>query len=277
MPKESGLVEIGWNCLVLGDHQPQEFDGGHWVSGPREEYPIDIVLGLEKLASIYKVVVEVDEQFVPSKIEICLGLGDNTLERNYKNARLAEFTEPVTMDFDGKQRIASRLEAKEAFMDSSGQYLWIIVHEPDDLVSNKQKKVGIKKVTILGYPLLDSEVATLNPKSKSGKEGKRKSSASSRASSASAQVKNPPPGRYSYSGDGMYTGNNALGGDPLTTVRLVKKVLKEKMEKADEDDREVESTVCKRATQRLAEYEKMLEELSQRRSNALVHNETQQV
>ncbi|EPB67109.1 hypothetical protein ANCCEY_13799 [Ancylostoma ceylanicum] len=46
--------------------------------------------------------------------------------------------------------------------------------------------------------------------------------------------------------------------------------------KIAKDDREVESTVCKRATQRLAEYEKMLEELSQRRSNALVHNETQQ-
>ncbi|KAL6734458.1 hypothetical protein Aduo_004996 [Ancylostoma duodenale] len=314
MPKESGLVEIGWNCLVLGDHQPQEFDGGHWVSGPREEYPIDIVLGLEKLASIYKVIVEVDEQFVPSKIEICLGLGDNTLERNYKNARLAEFTEPVTMEFDGKQRISNRMEAKqlyqamispkyqiwhetrslrrgmillnqmgsrnisrEAFMDSSGQYLWIIVYEPDELVSNKQRKVGIKKVTILGYPLLDSEVATLSSKSKSSKGGTRKSSASSRASSASAQVKHSPPGRYSYSGDGMYTGSSALGGDPLTTVRLVKKVLKEKMEKANESDREVEGTVCKRATQRLAEYEKMLEELAQRRSNALVHNETQQV
>ncbi|KHJ82573.1 hypothetical protein OESDEN_17733, partial [Oesophagostomum dentatum] len=42
------------------------------------------------------------------------------------------------------------------------------------------------------------------------------------------------------------------------------------------EDREVEATVCLRATQRLAEYEKMLEDLSQRRSNALVHNETEQ-
>ncbi|KHJ80039.1 hypothetical protein OESDEN_20296, partial [Oesophagostomum dentatum] len=44
----------------------------------------------------------------------------------------------------------------------------------------------------------------------------------------------------------------------------------------ESEEREVEATVCLRATQRLAEYEKMLEDLSQRRSNALVHNETEQ-
>ena len=47
-----------------------------------------------------------------SKVEVCLGMGDNNLERNYKNARMAEFTDPVKMDFGGKQRIAGRMELK---------------------------------------------------------------------------------------------------------------------------------------------------------------------
>ncbi|KAK6735205.1 hypothetical protein RB195_018406 [Necator americanus] len=268
MAKEhGGLEEIEWKCLVLGDHQPQEFSGGKWVSSSNEEYPIDIVLGLKRTANIYKVVIEVDELFTR----------DDTLERNYKNARLAAFSEPVKMEFDGKMRISSRMEAKNAFMNSAGQYIWIIVYEPEDLHVNPRRKVCIKKMAILGYPLPNDELAALNNKFKISGDNSRKSSAASRTSSTSSvQYQNPELGRYSYNGDGMYFGSSGLGGDPLTTIRLVKKVLKNKMEKVNQENREVEGTVCLRATQRLSEYEKMLEELSQKRSNALVHNETQQ-
>lgn len=38
--------------------------------------------------------------------------------------------------------LTTRGISRNAFMDSAGQYLWIIVYEPDDLQSNKQKKVG---------------------------------------------------------------------------------------------------------------------------------------
>ncbi|VDM67608.1 unnamed protein product, partial [Strongylus vulgaris] len=139
-----------------------------------EEYPIDIVLGLEKVSNIYKVIIEVDEHFTPSKIEVCVGLGDDTLERNYKNARMAEFNEPIQMEFGASQRIANRMELRNAFNGSPGQYMWIMVYEPDDISSNRYKKVGIKKVTILGYPLSKDEVVALNSKFRNKEDGRAK-------------------------------------------------------------------------------------------------------
>ncbi|CAJ0607284.1 unnamed protein product [Cylicocyclus nassatus] len=292
MSKERGLVELGWKCLVLGSQQPQEFNNGKWVSESNEEFPIDIVLGMDKISQIYKVIIETDEQYTPSKVEVCIGIGDDALERSYKNARMAEFSEIVEMEFDGSQRIANRMELRNAFESFPGQYMWLMVHEPDTTFSNRYKRVGFKKVTILGYPLSDAEIAELNSKIKNGNvNGRLNSRGSSRASSrpssksrrpASSQkdkqekARYPPEGRYSYSGDGMHMNSEGLGGDPLSTVRLVKKVLKDKMEKANQEEREVEATVCLRGIQRLKEHEKMLEELSQKRSNALVHNETEQ-
>lgn len=271
--KGRGLEEISWKCLVLGARPPQEFDGGRWISPARSEYPIDIVLGLEKICNIYKVVIQVNEEFIPSKIELALGLADNKLETNYKNARKAEFSDPVHMEFSAEQRIAGRMEAKNAFMDSAGQYLWILVYGPHDGTDNPHRKVGIDSITILGYALKDDEIADLIPK---GNKSIEKPSTPSRANTGSAHAKRQPVTRYSYNGDGMQTGNGMLAGDPLTTVRLVKKILGDKMEKAKENDRDVEMSVCLRATQRLTEYEAMLVDLSHRWSNALIHNDVEQ-
>ncbi|KAK6043974.1 hypothetical protein COOONC_18522 [Cooperia oncophora] len=78
------------------------------------------------------------------------------------------------------------------------------------------------------------------------------------------------------SGDGTFTGDGGLAGDPLSTIRIVKRILTEKMQKAKEEDRLVEEVVCRRATQRLTEYEAIVEDLANRRSNALVYNKTEQ-
>ncbi|VDO18902.1 unnamed protein product, partial [Heligmosomoides polygyrus] len=43
-----------------------------------------------------------------------------------------------------------------------------------------------------------------------------------------------------------------------------------------QNDRDVEMSVCLRATQRLTEYEAMLVDLSHRWSNALIHNDVEQ-
>ena len=44
----------------------------------------------------------------------------------------------------------------------------------------------------------------------------------------------PSANLFFSSGDGMYAGNGGIAGDPLTTVRLVRKVLSDKIEKANQ-------------------------------------------
>ncbi|KAK5971017.1 hypothetical protein GCK32_001795 [Trichostrongylus colubriformis] len=278
--KGRGLQEISWKCLVLGDNYPQDFNGGRWVSPPRKDFPIDIVLGLEGISNIYKVVIEVNQQFVPSKIELALGLGENYQETSYRTAREAEFSEPVCMDFGFNQRMSGRMEAKNPFMESTGQYLWILVYEPTDFIL---EQVGLENVTVLGYVLeeeADAKTTSIPTRNDSGKQSRpnTKSSTSARSrsrSSASRRSQNFQPESNNNSADQMRSGNEAAE-DPLKTVRRVKKVITEKMHKAEQSEHEVEKIVCVRSIQRLTEYEAILEDLSNRRSNALVHNQTEQ-
>ncbi|VDL74814.1 unnamed protein product [Nippostrongylus brasiliensis] len=177
MTKSKGrrLKEILWKCLVLGHRPPHEFDGSKWISAGGSDYPIDIMLGLEKVCNVYKVVIEVSEPFVPSKIELSLGLGDSKLETNYKNARLAEFSEPVSIEFDARRGHSGQqtTETKSAFLDSSGQYLWMLVHGPSNVRNNPDRQVGINSLTILGYTLNDDEVAEIDGgDAKTGKKEK---------------------------------------------------------------------------------------------------------
>ncbi|XGW12791.1 hypothetical protein V3C99_013443 [Haemonchus contortus] len=268
--KGKGLQEIDWKCLVLGDSYPKSFNGGQWISPPRQEYPLDIVLGLEKISNIYKVVIEVNEQYVPSKIELALGLGENVSEKSYRTARAATFSDPISMEFGIHQKM-------NPFPDTAGQYLWLVVYEPLKLKDNAGSRVGINKLTVIGYILDDNEVASIEfrPTSTGSTSGKQsrpssKSSSSSLPRSSTPQSQNPPLGPYSNNDDGESTGG------PIADIRAVKRVLTKKMEKAQEKDHPVNEMFCLRAIQRLSEYEAMIEELSQKRHNALVHNKTEQ-
>eukprot|EP00081_Caenorhabditis_elegans_P005089 NP_001254164.1 Uncharacterized protein CELE_F28C6.9 [Caenorhabditis elegans] len=60
-----------------------------------------------------------------------------------------------------------------------------------------------------------------------------------------------------------------LSGDPLTSVRTIRRVLEQKMEKANFDGKTIQATVCLRAIQRIDEYEARIEDLATRRSKAL--------
>ena len=70
-------------------------------------------------------------------------------------------------------------------------------------------------------------------------------------------------------GDGFSTSEDGFGSDPLTSVRLIKQVLEEKRQKALKDDRVVEATTCRRAVERLNEYEQRLADMKKKMSQAL--------
>uniref|UniRef100_A0A0K0CZP3 Gamma-glutamylcyclotransferase n=1 Tax=Angiostrongylus cantonensis TaxID=6313 RepID=A0A0K0CZP3_ANGCA len=115
--KSEGMQENRWKCLVIGDHYPHEFDRGGWMSGPNEEYPADILLGLKKVSNIYKIVFEVDDRFPPSKIEISVGLGDDSIQTDYKNARLAEYCQPIDIEFGEVRGTTGRTETKSGLIN----------------------------------------------------------------------------------------------------------------------------------------------------------------
>ena len=70
-------------------------------------------------------------------------------------------------------------------------------------------------------------------------------------------------------GDGFSTNDDGFGSEPLTSVRLIKQVLEEKQRKAISNDRIVEATTCRRAIERLNEYEERLVDMKQKMSQAL--------
>ncbi|GMS87146.1 hypothetical protein PENTCL1PPCAC_9321 [Pristionchus entomophagus] len=74
-------------------------------------------------------------------------------------------------------------------------------------------------------------------------------------------------------GDGMRMTGENLATDPLSTLRMVKRVLMRKMESALERGFDVEANTCRRAIQRLEEYEARMEDLDERRADALIHND----
>ncbi|EGT41022.1 hypothetical protein CAEBREN_30158 [Caenorhabditis brenneri] len=74
----------------------------------------------------------------------------------------------------------------------------------------------------------------------------------------------------SNEGDGMSMREETnLSGDPLTSIRTIRRVLEQKMEKANFDGKTIQATICLRAIQRIDEYEARIEELARRRSKAL--------
>ncbi|CAB3404726.1 unnamed protein product [Caenorhabditis bovis] len=274
--KGVALRELYWKTLVLGAHQPSEFDGGRFRSDPGEQFPIDIVIGLDKLANIYKVAIDVDEEFTPSKVTIRIGKGDVNAEVNYKNARQAKFQKPVVLEFYKRERSMSRMETKNAFTDAIGQYVWLNIDRPIDHVVNPHKMIQINKLTILGYPIPVEKIEEKSKHDDAKESQTMEEVVESRAPSRSAVAKkNIKVERYSYEGDGMNMNTDGpLGGDPLSSIRTIRRVLEDKMNKSNEEGKTIQATVCLRAIQRIDEYETRIEDLGRRRSAALQSGDT---
>ncbi|CAI2339997.1 unnamed protein product [Caenorhabditis sp. 36 PRJEB53466] len=268
--KGVALRELFWKTLVLGSHYPSEFDGGRFRSTPGDQFPMDIVLGLDKLANVYKVVIDADEAFTPSRVTVRIGRADSSSEVNYKNARLAKYQKPISMEFFRRERSASRLESKNAFTDAIGQYVWVTIEKPLLQSLNPAGQVEIKKLTVLGYPLPDDVAkaeTSIMTESVPHKEEERITVEDEPKRVPRRDVKVE---RHSYEGDGMSMKEETnLSGDPLTSVRTIRRVLEQKMEKANYDGKTIQATVCLRAIQRIDEYEARIEDLATRRSRAL--------
>ncbi|EGT53334.1 hypothetical protein CAEBREN_30600 [Caenorhabditis brenneri] len=233
---------------------------------------MDIVIGLDKIANVYKVVIDADEALTPSKVTIRVGRGKLTSELSYKNARVAKYQKPVTLEFFRRERSASR----NAFTDAVGQYIWISIEKPIPLSLNPHGQIQINKLTVLGYPLPEEMLrGTPIPEAVGAVEETDDDVASLKMEKLELETKGVPKKeqkveRHSYEGDGMSMKEETnLSGDPLTSIRTIRRVLEQKMEKANFDGKTIQATICLRAIQRTDEYEARIEDLARRRSKAL--------
>uniref|UniRef100_A0AC34G7L3 Uncharacterized protein n=1 Tax=Panagrolaimus sp. ES5 TaxID=591445 RepID=A0AC34G7L3_9BILA len=76
-------------------------------------------------------------------------------------------------------------------------------------------------------------------------------------------------------GDGLKQSEEKLGSEPLTSVRTIKNILKEKMVKANVNDKIIEATACRRGIDRLDEYDERIVELKKKMSKALQYNDNE--
>ncbi|GMT15568.1 hypothetical protein PFISCL1PPCAC_6865 [Pristionchus fissidentatus] len=291
---EVALEEIPWSPIVVGNEDPNVFTSSQgWMSQPGSRFPLDIVIGLKQLANIYKVVVDVHNDIYPTSIDISIGRGHTGERVDYDGARRANYGGKGEMHF--KTRDRTRMESRTFFADHVGNYIWLVLQRPHRSPGNPHEQVGIDRVVVLGYPMNDGEGDTMNSRkvqrSRASSEGERscirKSSARAepvqqRAPTAPQRRPSPlprPPRERPASvkkdgmGDGMRMTGDHLATDPLSTLRMVKRVLMTKMESAQERGFDVEANTCRRAIQRLDEYEARMEDLDERRSDALIHND----
>ncbi|PAV61041.1 hypothetical protein WR25_10359 [Diploscapter pachys] len=149
----------------------------------------------------------------------------------------------IVLALDNVCNVYKLLELTQAFTDAFGQYVWLVVHEPIKHRTNPTEIATIHKITVLGYPLTDREKSKIRKKNL-GIEDERS--------------------------EGIKTTSEGMGGDALSSLRVVRNALAEKMHRSNKIGKTVEASMCKRAIQRLDEYEGKIKDLAVRRNNALV-------
>uniref|UniRef100_A0A0N5AUF1 NAM-associated domain-containing protein n=1 Tax=Syphacia muris TaxID=451379 RepID=A0A0N5AUF1_9BILA len=141
-------------------------------------------------------------------------------------------------------------------MDANGDRLLLRIESPLENQDNPSGQVGISKIGILGYNAKPPSTSRLSSRSDGKVRVKQKNSSSEKLNS------------YANT-DGFTTSLTALAEDPLTCVRIVKNVLREKEKRAAETDREILSAMCHRAINRFDECESRLLRMKTEMSKAL--------
>uniref|UniRef100_A0A914YRV4 Uncharacterized protein n=1 Tax=Panagrolaimus superbus TaxID=310955 RepID=A0A914YRV4_9BILA len=176
-------------------------------------------------------------------------------------------------------------------MDVISQFVWIILDGP-----HEGKTIQIKQLQIFGYSNIHSsdedsvkrkkeqkeideeEKRGLNPTPQNDMDKDEESIAKLAALLSEGdndkddnyKIQKIP---YSSDGDSLKQSEDKLGSEPLTSVRTIKNVLKEKMAKANANDKIIEATACRRGIERLEEYDERIVELKKKMSSALQHND----
>ncbi|TKR80249.1 hypothetical protein L596_014351 [Steinernema carpocapsae] len=264
----TALVPLDFRVIVAGAENPKEFhsalisnDG--WTSEKSSEFPLDIVLGLEKPANIYKIQIDVADENAPSEIDVQIGsYKDNqAVEPNYENASGADYIKKGVMRFTKKSAKEPLADSQLLYVDSHGQFIWLVLDEPNNRDSTRTH-ISLQRLKIFGYK---QKYEKPREKTKAPKSSSPENQSKPKKSNASREDM-----RFSSEGDGLSMNNNMLAGDPLTSLRIVKKVLGDKRENALKEDKGVEASMCLRAIERMAEYEKRIEKLKSKMSEALI-------
>ncbi|KAE9551583.1 hypothetical protein FO519_005190 [Halicephalobus sp. NKZ332] len=294
-PKKQNFEELKWKAVVVGDESPRRFQRAMqsskgWESENSSRFPMDIILSFPKPVNIWKFVVGCSDSCLPTKIEVRVGISqdgappedseeDEEKEPTYEDAKKAKYLKRSTVTFEKRHPAEKTFEAKTLFMDVIGQFVWIILYEPYE-----GDMVHLKELSIYGYTNIHPSPEQVAERKKRDKEvekeakklEKEKEKTDSNSEKASSVANFDDDGDYksqsrpySSQGDGFSTSGDALGSEPLASVRLIKQVLIEKRQKAMSNDRVVEANTCKRAVERLDEYEERLVEMKKKMSQAM--------
>uniref|UniRef100_A0AC35GKA2 Uncharacterized protein n=1 Tax=Panagrolaimus sp. PS1159 TaxID=55785 RepID=A0AC35GKA2_9BILA len=297
---------LKWKVLVCGQESPRRFQrameaSAGWTSEIRSQFPIDIILAFPKPVNIWKFVINCAEDKQPKRVEVRFGAPsphsskpkspnpDNENPSNgptYTDAKNAKYQKHSLITFEAKPKKERVTEEKTLFMDVISQFVWIILDGPHD-----GKTIQIKQLQIFGYSNIHSsdedserrkreqkEIDEEEKKLKPAEKDKNEESISRLTALLSEGDLEDYKGQkmaYSSEGDGLKNSEENLGSEPLTSVRTIKNVLKQKMAKAKAEDKIIEATACKRGIERLDEYDERIFELKKKMSTALQHNDNE--
>uniref|UniRef100_A0A914UR62 Centrosomal protein CEP104 N-terminal domain-containing protein n=1 Tax=Plectus sambesii TaxID=2011161 RepID=A0A914UR62_9BILA len=300
---EERIRKIDLTCVVAASSDPRRFlsslseDDG-WVAAPRK-YPTDVVLSLGSKVNVYKVIVESHQDFVPTKVEIHVGRCNwGEFKSTVDCAERASFTRRGIVEFVPQGPGNLTVEPQSCYTDSIGQFVWLVIHQNHQNSQNPENFIGLKNVTVLGYPIESLPTAISQAKEdipldptmslrddiddeydeyKDRRNGNKEYRSVSRARSAASRTtrSSSSKGKRSYTEKSGYSQRNEeLGEDPLTSVRTLRNVLRKKRILAEQEDRMVEASMCRRGCERLDEAEDDIMALKKKHSSALVHSDT---
>ncbi|CAD5211498.1 unnamed protein product [Bursaphelenchus okinawaensis] len=279
----SGVRLLDWVPLLVGNESPQYFSEGiqhleGWISEPKAEYPIEILLGLEYISNVYKVEIKIVDHLVPEKIEVRVGRSGQ-LDRNmtYKTAREAEYELKGTVTFEKPTSKNVEEETKTIFVDYEAQYVWLTLFEPLRNRLNKTNQVRIGSLALYGYPLDKTKYSPYRAPSNNRRQDLRTRDSGSSFISLVSLTNSNRSNRSSRSNatrsvenfNGFRSYGDNLASDPLVSLRVAKNVLGKRMENVQRRGLDVQATVIKRAIELLNDYEKQMLTMKQQMSTAM--------